>query len=275
MDAAQPRRVQKKNIKGRATSESAAVTEMKYGYRRRRRAHRRSKKKNAKPKGRKELVRLIKGVSFSTQETKMHTMWWSPYGTVDPTFQVTGDYGFIQGLWSDLPNIKNTFTDTSQSYIGEDIYVKGVRVRMDIPATFASIDDRVALHARMCIIAWQGRIAAGGPVAIPTAFWRPDQMPLQQGRRSFNTHEVNVLWSKNWTFRGPTKAEDYTIQHYHKFGRSFKRSIPDENFASQNHWGYNKNKNYYVIFQYWTSDNSNVTAPGTIQCEKKVYFKDG
>jgi len=240
----------------------------------RRRTYRRRRSRKRAPTSRKKMVALVKSVALSTQETKRHSMWWSPYGTLSPALQPTGNYAFCQNLWSDLPNIRNSLTDSSQSYVGDEIHLQGVKVRVELPQNFGSIDARISIYARMSIISWVGRIGAAGPVEPPVTWYKPDQMPLARVHLEHNPNEIKILWSRKRVFNGPTAATDAFMSHYHRFGRDFKRELPEESNVGPNYWGYNKLTNYYLLFEYHMADDSSVSTKGTIAVEKKVYFKD-
>jgi len=229
------------------------------------------KRKRRNTYRRKRLIRLIKSVSLSTQETKQ---WFT---SVDPLSYFTpgssGSLTYAHNLWYTIPNAGNTATITNNSFIGEEIHIKGVKIRATFnPGTTSNMMVRMSVIS----VVDAGTYLGSPEFAVTPIQWYSQEtgnLALTFARRRFNANKVNVLYSKQVWIRplgaGFTKPwKDIWI----KFNRKFKR-MQEETGVNET-WGLNKGKDYYLIVEYTNLNGTAVVGNLTANIQTIVYFKD-
>lgn len=202
----------------------------------------------------------------------MHVSGEQPYSLVNPA---GANWTYVQHLWSDIPNVKNSSTDSSKSFIGDEIFLRAVKMRFAVSAGYASVGVLATIQWRMSIISTDTETAGVVPVAMPSSWYLPTGTSLPNPYTRFNPASLKVLWSKHFKHStGNTTSGYWTLTHYHKFNRKFKRRDTTEGVVLPTYWGLNKGKNYYVVLEGYRPDGTNIGTNGNIVTEKTVYFKD-
>lgn len=239
----------------------------------RKRATRRRRGSNGR---RKSLIKLIKSVSLSTQETKKSI-------SVDTTLWTTlpplgaANWAFVRPLWANLPDVKNTLTPSDQgSFIGDIIYVRGVRMRFAFSQTAPTLP--VATTWRMTVVSTtksEDLLTPTGVSPIPTSWYEFGSVNMPAPYRTFNMQRIKPLWSsgKRVTNQHDTNASFTLIDHYQKFNRKFKKAAEDSAVLN-NTWGLNTGRDYYMIIEGYKNNNTSISQDASIQFENTVYFKD-
>jgi len=242
-------------------------------YRRTSRRNRRARKpKNLKKNARrKSLIKLIKSVSYATQETKQYFTSYDPLGFFSPGS--AANLSYCHHLWYAIPNAGNTSIVTNNSFIGEQIYVKGVKLRLTpSPGMTTNMMMRVSI-----ISVSDAAVYLSTPefAVTPPQWYAQDtgNMALAYARRRFNMNKVNVLMSKQIWMR--PLGSGYTKPWrniYVKFNRRFKRR--DEETTVNETWGLNKGKDYYAILEYTNLNGTAIVGNMGMNYQAMVYFKD-
>lgn len=240
-------------------------------YRRSARANARSRKRHAGKKGRRALINLIKRVSYSTQETKNY------FDSIDPlSFFTPGSansLSYAHNLWYDIPNAGNTAIVTNNTFIGEQITIKGVKIRCTFsPGATANIMVRMSILS----VVDAGTFLGTPWFAVTPAQWysqEPGNLALPFPRRRFNANRVNVLYSKQLWLRpqGAGFIKPWRDM-YIKFNRKFTR-LGEETTVNET-WGLNKGKDYYLIVDYLNMAGTPIVGNVSANIQKIVYFKD-
>jgi len=240
-------------------------------YRRSARANARSRKRYAGKKGRRALINIIKRVSYSTQETKNWFISVDPLAYFSPGSASALTYA--HNLWYTIPNAGNTATITNNTFIGEQIMVKGVKLRCTFtPGATANFMVRMSI-----LSVDDAAVYLGTPeLAVTPVQWFSQEtgnLALTFARRRFNTNKVKVLYSKQLWIRpqgaGFVKPwKDIWV----KFNRKFTRR--DEETGVNETWGLNKGKDYYLIVDYYNLAGTAVVGNLSANIQTIVYFKD-
>lgn len=228
------------------------------------------------------MVRLIRSIAFGTQETKHHEVTYNTFaaaGSAPPNGGgvpnlTSASYAYVRHLWGDLPSAIGVNSSTDYSYIGDEVYIKGVKTRWFLQTFVGATIGR--LHCRMSICAtsaWEDTGSdAVNAVPMPVSWYLDPTLPHPY--RRFNSQKIQVLWSKSWnTIDDPQMTQ--LRSHYHKFGRKFKRANEQEPTALDTRWGINAHKDYFVLLEAYKMDNTDLDTGLTSLFEKSVYFKDG
>lgn len=234
-----------------------------------------AKKVVAAPTDQAKLKQLIKRVTQSEIETKQHALGYDPYLVVVPT---GGSWSASFNLLADIPNLKNVTpaaATTENSYIGEQIHVKGVKIRFSV--TYASSVPYEQLW-RLTVVSTTktADMANIYGAATPSVWFAGDSYntSLPPVRRRWNTDRVTVLQTKHAkvTFND-TLAGVLYVDMWVPINRKCNRDS-DDSVVTNNYWGNNKGLNYYLVIDGYQMGSANINASGAMSFGKIVYFKD-
>lgn len=191
----------------------------------------------------------------------------------------------MQHFISDLPNVRNSSTPSDTSFIGDQIYLKGIKWRFTMTwDSHASATPGTAIWVRISLLSGTN-INDGttlyptlvGETPIPPVFYEPTSLlgiPVTAQR--WNTQRVKVLRTKKFVIRpGNEKTAFSTYNLYMPFNRNMKTSYEESNITS-NTFGLRANGKQY----WWALELYNPTGGaldefgGGPRCEKIIYFKD-
>jgi len=250
----------------------------KYSKRGRRKRTKRARAKKA-PRTKKQLIKLIKKVSLGTQETKQFAADYLPFSILG--LITTQEVSIAFNLWGDLPRFKNVATSTEGSFIGDQIYVKGVKLMLEVDGgPWADLSLVDIAQYRFTLISTDNEEAMTTSVyaqATPATWYAPDtyNQTRDYPNRRWNTDLVTVL--KTW-HRRPKYYSTVTAKHYWKFWLPFGRKFTtrtEESLVTSSYWGTNKGKNYYFIIDATANSTSgSFNSYNAISMAKIVYFKD-
>lgn len=224
-----------------------------------------------KPTTRKSLVRLIKQVSLSTAETKRYAVQFNPFSI--GTIGSATEWSIAHHLFYDIPNLGNTATRTDNSFIGEEIWAKGVKFRFQmVPGSLGNFAMRISI---ISVVDAGTFLATPGQAVTPTPWYEQStaNILLTPARRRFNPSKVNVLKSRTYWLRpqgagfvNPWKSL------WIKFNRKFRRMAEEDNVNEV--WGLNRGKDYYMIAEFWNPAATSLVSGLNGTIDKIVYFKD-
>lgn len=241
-----------------------------------RRANRRSRRKYAGKKGRKELIRIIKGVSLNTQETKK--FFEARAASTDYPPIGSSNWDWCGNLWGQMPNLRNSGVRDENSYEGAVIHIKGIDLRIFIQDVGATLDATSRTVFRATIVSTtkaEDMVNPTGYGYVPTQWYEPLQSLIPPPFMCFNPDRVKVLWSKKFMGR-PDATRSYAsqIRHYQKFNRKFTKS-EEHSLVTANYWGLNTGRDYFLILQGHKVNGSPIdTSNWRVTVNKTVYFKD-
>lgn len=237
---------------------------------RRGRRHRvRRHKRRGLPHSRKQLVSLVKSIAYSTQETKCFQTDYDPFTITSGT---TRNFQLALSLWADTPNTLNPGLISDYGWIGEKIYVKGVKYRFGLQT-----NDDVSMNWRFTLISTAHTEDMPNPFGGTTTLAWYDQSSYNLAQppthRRFNTQRVRVLKTRMVSTNVHGLNNKYTqVSLWYPFGRMITRA--GEETAVADTWGTNKGLDYWLLIDGYNADNIAITAQNSITIEKLVYFKD-
>lgn len=240
------------------------------------RAHRaRSRKlrvrKRRTPVTRKSLVRLIKSVSLSTQETKRYAVQYNPLGI--GSIGTAVDWNTCHNLFYDIPNMGNTAIKTDHSFIGEQIWVRGVKLRFNMtPGSAGNVALRVSI---LSVQDADSLMSTPGAAVVPAPWYEPStaNLLLPSPRRRFNTQKVRVLKSKiRWIRPQGGNMSNPWFSMWVPFKRKIKRTWEEDTVNET--WGMNNGRDYYLLTEFYNPSGASLVSVISGNIDKIVYFKD-
>jgi len=241
---------------------------------------RRSAKKTAG--GRKGLIRLIKSVALSTAETKRYQAFFAPFNYITST---GSSYKYLQHFISDLPNVRNSATASDTSYIGDTIFLKGVKWRFTMTwDSHNTTTPGTAIYVRISLLSGtninDGNVLYPtliGEHIIPPTFYEPTSLAgMPTTTQRWNTNRVKVHRTKKFVIRPMNeKTALSTYNLYMPFNRKMKTSTEESNIST-NTFGLRANgKQYWWALEMFNPNGGELDEfSGGPRCEKIIYFKD-
>lgn len=223
------------------------------------------------------MAAAVKSVMFKTLETKKFVT--NYFVNVLYPFSAATTYSVCHPFLSDLPRSNNTLTRSDYTFVGNQIYLKGIKFwPLFTFTTSGGTLPVTGIRVRMSIISTADRVSS---VIGPAQFGAPLPAWFEEGAANpptmiaFNTERVTVL--KSWTRTLNYAAGNQHIIPMKKYVRvSRKMTANSPGSTSVNtFFGDNKGKNLWWIFEIYNL--SGVALSNTscqLQLDKFTYFKD-
>lgn len=250
-------------------------------YRRRSKRSRPRRSRKARRRGRgvnkKRLVKLIKAVSFSTQETKKFVAAYNVVTAVPITSSIA--WGAVTPLLYDLPRANNTTQRSDVTFDGNKIYLKGIKLWPVITLSSTSSTAPVTgARVRCTLISTTDRIAAvTGGVGwsnIPNN-WYEEGSANPTTYNGWNTERVKVVKTWTWVLNfagGFTHMR--SMKRYLKFG-AWKTTEAGSSTTSNTYWGDCKGVNPFFVMEVYNGGPQPLsTSTFAVSLDKYIYFKD-
>ena len=206
------------------------------------------------------------------QETKRYQAAFTPFTTV-PVVTGVPYYLYLQHAFSDLPNNRNIAADSDQTFIGDSIYLKGIKWRVNLRWNGGGVSGPrgVPLWYRITLLSSAEQHTGEG--AIPVKFYEEtSRTAMECTNQRWNTQVVKVLATKKGMVKSEEQIAIKEIDLYQKFGRMIKRENNESDFSS-NYFGLRGNgKQYYLALELF-NPLGNVNDYGSLGVKKSNIFQ--
>lgn len=224
---------------------------------------------------RKGLARMIRSVAFADQETKKYQVMHNVYTNALPT---SGQFGQVINIVGGLPDYRNSGVDPAASFVGDKIYVKGLKIRVQTRNYETLLEDVHPIRYRISLISTTNFDELANPITnspIPVVWYEPTTTIMQLTSIRFDPNKIQILKSYQWTLDPrDTAAQVKQREFYYKFNRWF--TTENESNSVPRFFGLRGNgKQYYIMLEAWDVTGITIaTSKNSCLIDEVLYFKD-